>query len=306
MTTTRQNILRTLAYFDIFHYPLSNAEILSFNAEITSQNIIDITLDSLCKENIVFKIGEFYSIQNNISLALRRHKGNKFAIEQMKFAHKAAKILSRFPYVRGLAISGSLSKNYADESTDIDFFIIIAPNRLWFARSVMHLFYKLILFTGRQRWFCMNYYVDEAGLEIEEKNIFTAIEITTLLPMIGKKALDSFMQANNWAKDHFPLFCVETANVAEIKKGIVNRLIEKFFNAAWGNGIDNRLMKITDKRWKKKVERNQKNIKGNALSMIVSKHCSKPDPKNFQDKVIRQFEAKLNTLLQPETISGNV
>jgi hypothetical protein len=299
--STRQNILNTLAYFDIFHYPLSKEEILLFHCETAVQPVIDEMLDELCKEEVIFRLAEFYSIRNDISLAQRRYKGNKFAFEQMKTARKAAKILSRFPYVKGLAVSGSLSKNYADESTDVDFFIITASNRLWVARSIMHLFYKLIYFSGRQRWFCMNYYVDESGLEIEEKNIFTAIEIATLLPMHGKPVLDDFMAANAWVRDYYPLCETNTSNALPVKKRFFSRLIEKMFNNGLGERLDNYLMKVTEKRWKKKMDRQMKNRKGLPLGMLVDKHCSKPNPAFFQNRVITQHNIKLKELLKKTT-----
>ena len=59
-------------------------------------------------------------------------------------------------------MSGSLSKHFADEKSDIDFFIITSANRLWIARTCMHLFKKVSYIAGKQHWFCMNYYVDEA------------------------------------------------------------------------------------------------------------------------------------------------
>jgi hypothetical protein len=32
--------------------------------------------------------------------------------------------------------------------------------------------------------------------------------------------------------------------------------------------------------------------------MVVSRHVSKPDPKNFQDKVVERYRAKVQQLLQ--------
>ncbi len=222
------------------------------------------------------------------------------AAEQMKTAFRAAKILSRFPYVKGLAISGSLSKNYSTKKTDIDFFIITTANRLWIARTLMHLYKKFTFITGRQDWFCMNYYVDEAGLEIEEKNIYTAIEIATLLPMQGGMSIGQFMIANAWTKKYLPLYHKNDQCLPEIKKGWFSKLIEMAFNNRMGEGLDNLFMKITDMRWKKKVQRNKKNDKGFNIGMKVSKHFSKPNPVFFQDKILEMYADKINKLPQIE------
>ena len=136
---------------------------------------VNINLASLIEEGIIFKCEDFYSLQNNFLLAQRRVAGYEAAVKQLCIARQVAKFLSRFPFVRSIAVSGSLSKYYADKDTDIDFFIITASNRLWIARTCMHILKKLSFLFGRQHYLCMNYYIDEKALEIQEKNIFTAM-----------------------------------------------------------------------------------------------------------------------------------
>jgi len=278
VTETRQHILNTLAYFDIFRYPLSREELRRFHGQQASQDEIDEAIGSLTEHNLVFRIDDYYSLQNDRSLAARRKEGNRLAQAQMKTAHKAARILSRFPFVKALAISGSLSKNFADENTDVDFFIITSANRLWLARTLMHLYYKLNFFTGRQRWFCMNYFVDEAGLEIEEKNMFTAVEIATLLPMYGKQDLEGFLYTNNWIKHYCPACTPDTTMALQVRKGVLSRLIERMFGGRMGERLDNYLMKVTEKRWLNKMRNHKMNRRGMPLGMVANKHCSKPNP----------------------------
>src|SRR6266478_4413244 len=99
---------------------------------------------------------------------------------------KIGRFLSRFPYVTGVGISGSLSKMDAREKADFDFFIVTKANRLWIARTIMHLFKKLTFITGKQHLYCMNYYLDEKALQLRDQNIYTAVEAITLIPVSGK------------------------------------------------------------------------------------------------------------------------
>lgn len=297
LTVTEQNILKTLGYFDLFQYPLTKEEIRLFHPIHVLHPAIDAALESMLDNKSVFKLDEFYSVQNDPMLAQRRRKGNALALEQMKRAGKVAKLLSRFPYVKAVAVSGSLSKNFADEKTDIDFFIITGANRLWIARTIMHLYKKLTFLTGHQDWFCMNYYVDESELEIAEKNIFTAMEIVTLIPMQGKMNYDNFLAGNEWIKQYFPLCRSMVYTAPEIKKGRFKKLVEKIFNGSMGDTFDKKLMHITEKRWRKKAEKKQLNSKGECMGMIVGRHVSKPDPKNFQNKIVEQYRVKVQQLL---------
>lgn len=298
MTITEQNILKTLGYFDLFQYPLTKEEISLFHPVYILPAAIDSAMETLVSNRSVLRLDEFYSLQNDLSLAQRRRKGNRLAAEQIKRAARVAKLLSGFPYVKGVAVSGSLSKNFADEKTDLDFFIITEANRLWIARTFMHLYKKLTFLTGRQHWFCMNYYVDEAEPEIREKNIFTAMETITLLPMQGKRSLDDFIASNSWVKEYFPVKKISTANTAEIKPGFLRRQVEKIFDNSRGDKLDAWLMNLTGKRWQEKMEKHQLNSKGGDMGMIVGRHFSKPDPKNFQDKIVEKYQLKVQQLLQ--------
>lgn len=298
MTTTAQNILKTLGYFDLFQYPLTRTEIGQFHAVNTSHAEIDAAIDLLLDEKTIFLLDEFYSLQKDPGLAERRRNGNRLANSQMQTAGRVARFLAKFPYVKGIAVSGSLSKNFATKNTDIDFFIVTEANRLWIARTAMHLYKKFTFLTGRQHWYCMNYYVDVKCMEIKEKNIFTAIESVTLLPMQGKKAMDDFMRHNSWVSEYFPSKKIQTDDTPEINPGLVRRAIEKIFNNQLGDNIDAWLMRITEKRWQKKTKRRRLNSSGHLMSMVANRHVSKPDPKNFQDKVIEKYRVKLQQLLQ--------
>ena len=252
----------------------------------------------LLNENIIFKIEEFYSLQNDPLLAKKRREGNQRAIKQLAIAKKVARVLSHFPYVQTVAVSGSLSKYFADEKADIDFFIITSANRLWIARTCMHFLKKFSYIAGKQHWFCMNYYVDEMGMDIPEKNIFTAMEIATLLPMQGTNHFKNFIACNSWINNYFPAHIVSTVTVPEIKKGFIRKCFERIFNSRLGDITDKCLMNITDIRWKNKTRKGKVNDHGTKIAMMVNRHYSKPDPKNFQEKLIEKYNTRINNLFQ--------
>jgi hypothetical protein len=292
-----QSILKTLAYFNVFNYPLKKEEIISYLDASFSDTEMDKAFRVLLNEKLIFRVDEFYALYNNPFLVQRRKKGNERAIKQLRIAAKVARLLSRFPYVRGVFVSGSLSKNFADDGSDIDFFIITAKNRLWIARTIMHLFKKLTYLTGKQHWFCMNYFVDETALEIREKNIFTATEVITALPLRGDSIFRDFITANEWTKKYYPHHSGMN-RPGKIRKGFIKPVIEMIFNNKLGNGLDNWLMQLTIKRWRKKTELKKRNSQGILMAMDAGKHYSKSDPRYFQEKVVHRFNLKMEQLLQ--------
>ena len=206
---------------------------------------------------------------------------------------KIGRFLFQFPYVRAIGISGSLSKNYADEKADIDFFIITKANRLWIARTLMHIFKKFTFLTGKQHFYCMNYYVDETALEMEDKNIFTAIEVKTLLPVGGKEALDNFFIANQWTDEFLPACSCRNLQNAESSRSWIKKFIEWILNNKVGDRLDNYLMKITSRRWKRKEQKGKRNEKGQAMGLITGKHFARSNPESFQEKLLMLYDEKI-------------
>src|SRR6201996_1075233 len=252
LSTVKENILETLAYFDLFDYPLSRAEIYLFMKNKYNYEVFDEALQQLLSSGMLHQFDKFYTLRNDHYLVVRRTAGNKKAAELIKLAEKVGNLLIRFPYVRGIAISGSLSKNFADENSDIDLFIITAKNKLWIARTIMHCFKKLTFLINKEHLFCMNYYIDEEQLEIAEKNLYTAIEVATLIPLQGDTVFEKFYSSNSWTTAYLPTKTMRVASAKPVKKAFFKTLFEALFSNSAGNVLDNTLMKITGARWTKK------------------------------------------------------
>jgi hypothetical protein len=298
MIRLKENILATLAYFDMFEYPLTSNEVFSFLENRYDSTEFAEALDQLCTSRLTFRIGDYYSLRANTEVALTRKEGNRKAIEMLKIAKRVGKLLILFPYVRGVGISGSLSKNFADANSDIDLFIITKKDRIWIARTLMHCFKKLTFIVNRQHYYCMNYYVDEHQLEIVEKNIYTAIEVATLIPLQGRDAFEEFYAANSWAKAYLPNKFIGLSATKKLRGHVFKKLVEWLLNNVFGNWLEASLMRITAKRWNRKTIQKKRNVKGNIMSMAASKHVAKPDPMNFQVRFIKAYQEKVFSLIE--------
>jgi predicted nucleotidyltransferase len=282
----------------LFSYPITRGEIYLFLQNKYDYEIFDDALNSLLKGGVIYLFEKFYTLRNDHYLIVRRQEGNEKAEKLIKIAGKVGDILIRFPYVRGIAISGSLSKNYADDHSDIDLFIITAKNRLWIARTIMHAFKKLTFLVNKQDYFCMNYYIDEWQPEIVEKSIYTAIEIGTLIPLQGDVIFEKFYTANAWIRNFIPNKNMRIASAKRVKTSFLKGLLEFLLNNKLGNAIDSMLMKITANKWSKKTSQKKLNSHGMIMGMVAGKHYSKPDPVNFQNKLLARYANKVSQLLQ--------
>lgn len=298
MSAIKRDILATITYFDLFNYPLTMDEIFLFLPNKYDQQEFGYALRSLVIDRLIFKFDKFYTLKNDHFLIERRQKGNANAVDMLITAKQVGNIIARFPYVRGIAISGSLSKNFADEDSDIDFFIITTKNRLWIARTLMHLLKKLAFLVKKEHYLCMNYYIDEEDLLIHEKNIYTATEIATLIPLHGDTIFEQFYNTNAWTRTFLPNKCLRLAMAKPVKRSAIKRAIEWLFNNRLGNAIDDLLMHITTKRWMKKMHANKRNSRGIVMAMDAGKHYAKPDPLNFQYKLILNYQNRVAQIFE--------
>ena len=295
--------LKTILYFSIFRYPLKIEEIHSYtNYSELSQTLAELQL--LVAEKILIKVDEFYVYGTDLESVTKRIKGNYHAKKALAKAKQKAKFIAKFPYVAGVAVSGSLSKGYYDMESDIDFFVITKHNKLWICRTLLMLYKKIFLFNSR-KFFCINYFISSEQLEIEEKNRFTATELKTLIPMQGKEIFQQFYQRNNWVVDYFSKFDNTANQIPNIKKPMISTGIECILNNKFGDGIDYFFKFITLRTWKTKFDYlTDEDFK---IALKSKKNISKHHPSNFQKKVILALNSKLeevqmkfNVVLQKE------
>lgn len=296
LSTISLNILKTLVYYDIFSYPLK-AEEIYHNLQVNHCTMQDIKseLKILCDKGLVFRIEDFYMLQNNREFVRRRLDGNNLCDKRIKSAFRMSKLISKFPYVRAIFLTGSISKGYMDKESDVDYLIVTKPGRLWISKLFLTLFKKIFLFNSR-RVFCINYYIDYNHLEIEEKNVFTATEIVTLIPVFGKKYYDEFYLKNIWVKNYYPNFPKRNNSVIDEKRNLIQKILEMLFNNKIGDRIDDLSMKIFSNVTRKKFKYFDE--KDFSLAFKSTKFESKYHPKFFQKKVLISFDEKLKQLQQ--------
>lgn len=299
-----KSIWQVVAYHDIFRYPVTAAEIGRFLDQSASKEQLALTLEEMVAVKQLYLHDGFYAIQNDPLLAEKRREGNARAARLLSTGYRIGRLLGNFPFVRGVGISGSLSKDFADKEADIDFFIIARANRLWIARTMLHCLKKLSFLVGKQHWFCMNYFIDEEALLMPEQNLFIATEVITLKPVSGK-AIADFFAANIWAMDYFPnqQNCETTIPHGN---NWLKLSIEWCFTGSMGERLDNWLMRVTGKRWQQKEQAQRLNSKGFPLSLRIAKHYGRPNPEHLQKKILTLYAGRKNAMPAPKPLADIV
>jgi len=299
-----KSIVKTLAYYDIFDYPLTLREIFfCLNTNSVTKERLHSEVNSLLNNNIIYKKNDYYLLNpryNNIS---KRVEGKKRAEKKMKIANRFSKIISFFPFVRAVFLSGSISKGFMDKNADIDYFIITKKNRLWLARFLLVLFKKVFLLNS-YKFFCINYFISEDNLEIEEKNIYTATELVTLIPTYGSNFYDDFYNANVWLKTYYPNYPKrDIINVSQSKLKLTQKIIEPFLNNKFGERLDNYFLRVFLTFNKKKYGKLEKDTFH--LAFKSRKNVSKHHPQYFQKRVLDELSNKIHKLEMQHNIVLN-
>lgn len=282
------NCLRPLLYFSIFNHPLTIEEIHLFS-DCPSLEITKKEVHQAVDQGILINKGDFYmSNESACSCIQQRIQENQFAEKAMLKAVKRAKFIHRyFPFVKGVGISGSLSKGRFNSNSDADYFIITSKNSLWTCRTLLIAFKKIFLLNSK-KFFCVNYFITENALEIQEKNRFTATELVTLIPVTNHHLFNKFYAKNEWVKEFYPnqmLFADELNQPKSTLKYISENFLQPQIKISeWFFKL------ITTKFWHKKFRHLSKEER--KIAFKSSKNISKHHPDNYQKKVLDELNKK--------------
>lgn len=292
LSPAKRAILGALWYFEIFQHPLTEEEVFLFsNCPGMDPGDIKIQLNELRAEGLVFQFDGFYQVQNDPSWVPRRLDFNRRADAFVPLARRMTRLIGHFPFVRAVFVSGSLSKHCVPPDGDIDYFLITDPGRLWLARTLLVVFKKVFLFNSH-KYFCVNYFVDTQHLEIEDKNLFTATEIRTLLPLYGPEWYERFCAANEWVSGYLPNFPWRAVQGLPLHgKSPVKRVLERLLNNRVGDWLDRQAMGLTVAYWRRKFRHFDPQTFDNALRS--RRYVSKHHPLYFQRKVMRVYTERI-------------
>lgn len=254
-TSLQKDILRTLLYFDIFHHPLTVKEIYSFlPSNSTTQAAVEQACSNGPLQGLVVRDGTYVRLrdaQENV-FADRRSKESR-AKRMLQIATLMSRLIRRFPFVRGVFLSGELSKGVASEHSDIDFVIVAAEGRLWICRTFLILFKKIFLFN-KKRFFCLNHFVTAGHLEAEDRSVYTATEIATLRPLFNYELFKRYQHANEWIKEYLPnaSAVAQDSFHKENDTSFLQRFLEALIPPFVADRLDPRLLSYWKTMWRRR------------------------------------------------------
>jgi hypothetical protein len=296
-----RSVLNTLAYADVFRWPVSAEDVAENGCyPFVSVDESRAILNMLEASGAIYRVDDLYSMSNDPHQWLMRADRVARSRRMMPAAQRVGRLLSLFPFTRSICISGSLSKGSMDVTGDVDWFIITAPGRLWLCRSMLIAFKKIFLLNSK-KYFCVNHIIDARNLTVKEHDLFTATEITTLIPVVDNGDLASFVRANPWVLDHFPAWRGLPTRTLPHGTWFIKRAIE----AMLGGKVGDALERWAYARWQDFVQKRTEGGRHSGISFTPGTAQYQPD--DVRGLVMSAYHARLRLLMArvtSETLHG--
>jgi hypothetical protein len=199
-----QAIIRAVAYADIFDQPLTAAEIHRYlpGLSMPLADVEEMLLGApLCPGYLSCTDG-FYALSGREHLVEVRRRRATAAARLWPEALWYANRIARLPFVRMVAITGSLACDNPEPGDDIDYMIVTAPGRLWLCRALV--IGAVIRLAANRRTLCPNFLVSERALEVPDHSIFSAYELMQMRPIAGIDVYRRLIESNEWLRDLLP------------------------------------------------------------------------------------------------------
>ena len=208
MSVTREQelaVLRSVVYASLFDYPLEPAQL---EASLIGVAADQVAIDRWWRESdllqatIEYRDGLYFPAGRS-DLVRTRSRREGVSRELLDRDRRILSFVANMPFVRMVALSGSLAHLNAEGSADLDLFVITAPHRVWSVTVATLVLAKLL---GWRKRLCMNYVVSEQALTIEPPDLFSANQIVHLRPLGGTGVFARFLEANPFVKSFYPNF----------------------------------------------------------------------------------------------------
>jgi hypothetical protein len=291
MEPTAKAILRTLLYFDVFGHPLTRPELYGLTGIKSGWPEFKQSLAALQAMKLVGGESGYFFIRNGDSSIEERIKKTERAKKYHRISRFISALIYCHPFVRGVLVSGSLSKSAFSKKDDIDFFVITEPGRLWLCRGILMLFKKIFLLNSK-KYFCINYFIDSETLEIPEKNVFTATEIAYLVPHRNRELCKKFFAANKWIYDFFPNVTIDLKGCRDGSSVLLKGFPERILRGKFGDKADDYFMELYRRRSRKKFGLTDQELF--RINFKNEKTVSKYHPNGFQHKIMELYGSKIS------------
>lgn len=206
-------VLRSVIYASLFDYPLTLSQLRESLVEVAADEPTILAwwrASPLLQSAIEHRSGLFFPA-GRAELVATRARREALSRDLLRRDRRLFTFVAGLPFVRMVALSGSLAHLNAERSADVDLFVITAANRVWLVTVTALVIAKV---AGWRRRLCLNYVISERQLSLAPGDLFSANQIIHLQPVAGHETYRRFLDCNGFVAHWYPNFRRRDAGAA--------------------------------------------------------------------------------------------
>lgn len=199
----KKAIIETVAFFDLFDFPPTVLEITTNLSKQFSLREVISNIDSIPELKSFH--GQYFLTGRDDLLATRQKRYNYYC-RKLKIARRFARLFAIFPAVKAVCLANVIGPHNLRDESDIDFFIITAPGKIWQTRlycaGLAALLNKRPKKNNKRDKICLSFYIttnqlDVSGLKLQPTDPYFDYWLRNLVLLYNKKkTYEKFLGAN--------------------------------------------------------------------------------------------------------------
>lgn len=289
-------ILKTVAYFDIFDYPLTSFEIWQYLEIRTTLLEVEKILQSHTL-SLEEKFG-FFFLPNRQGIVDTRQERYRVTDKKIKKLKRRLRLIQWLPGIRLICLANSIGAHNLRRQSDSDLFIVTRSGYLWWVK----LWATIILqFTGLRPTatrstdtLCLSFLVDDSALDLSRCRLkhdrYFTYWLSCLTPLYGDLVVyQELFTSNSWLQAELP-------NWSMPNNQPLYRLKLKKTTAASPNHLQHWLEKQAQILQRRIMSPTLRTSANQTTQVIVTDHILKLHTSDRRDYFQTEFNKRLSAL----------
>ncbi len=282
-------VLETLVYFDVFDFPPRIEQIHRYlHGMNTSLEALQGALQHLIDQGRLVSGDGRFALAGRGSLLNLYQSSYQARARRLTEALRYGRLLARLPFIRMVAVTGSVAMQNGGAGADYDFLLVTASRRVWLGRAFAILLGRWSSLRGDT--LCPNIVLSEQALVWPQRDIYAAHELAQMIPVSGLALYLRFRNLNSWTDSYLPNSggAPSGASSADDRSSVFPPVLEIPFRGRLGNLLE-------DLEMRRKVRRFQRHS-GFGPETDFSADVCRGNFLNHGGRALHAFQCRLRNL----------
>jgi hypothetical protein len=297
----RRAIVETIAFFDLFSFPLTINEVLKYLKVESDYLKVAENLNQLIKEGKIEKNEGLYFLLNRSAIIEERKKRYNYSDRKFKIALKIAKYFRFIPWIRLICVVNLIGRDNLRNGSDIDLFIVGERNRLWLTRFFTVLTAKILNVRPQKNntkdKICLSFFVSEDSLDLNEiregrGDIYFNYWFLNLVPIYFRadtyeKLIESNKKIFRDFPNYYPQKISNKRNIKKFTNSFYKKNLELFFG-----GLEKTIKQIQLKI----MPKNLRNLAPKRKGVIITDKIIKLHLGDRREEFLKKYNEKISKI----------